>query len=102
MAISPAGPRLSLAPELGEPTQQPRHIAGRTECLDIFSPPPGDKDVISQVLRDSSSEIKIAPRSVRMAACAGRGASSGVSQRATVASQTPMGSFGALAVGARD
>ena len=36
---------------------------------------PGDSDVISQVLRDSSIETKIAPRSVRMAACAGRGAS---------------------------
>src|SRR6266568_431173 len=52
-------------------------LAG-TECLDIFSPPPGDRDVISQVLRDSSSETKIAPRSARIAACAGRGASSGI------------------------
>src|SRR6266853_1978175 len=81
-------------------------LAG-TECFDIFSPAPGDRDVISQVLRDSSSETKIAPSSVRIAACAARGASSGIvasrwvgqqphSQRATVASQTPMGSIGAL------
>src|SRR6266853_38040 len=52
-------------------------LAG-TECLDIFSPPPGDRDVISQVLRDSSIETKIAPRSVRIAACTGRGVSSGI------------------------
>src|SRR5918911_1402548 len=49
-------------------------LAG-TECLDIFSPAPGDRDVISQALRDNSIETKIAPRSVRIAACAGRGAS---------------------------
>jgi hypothetical protein len=72
----PAGPRRSLPLELGEPTQQPRHAG--TECLDIFSPPPGDRDVISQVLRDSSIETKIAPRSVRIAACAGRVVSSGI------------------------
>src|SRR3954465_2373046 len=46
-------------------------LAG-TECLDIFSPAPGDREVISQALRDSSIETKIAPRSVRIAACAGR------------------------------
>jgi hypothetical protein len=39
----------------------------RTECFDIFSPPPGDSDVISQVDRLSSNETKIAPRSVRIA-----------------------------------
>src|SRR3954465_14481054 len=48
-------------------------LAG-TECLDIFSPAPGDRDVISQVLRDSSIETKIAPRSVRIAACGDWGA----------------------------
>src|SRR6267154_4199575 len=36
-------------------------------CFDIFSPPPGDSDVISQVERLSSNETKIAPRSVRIA-----------------------------------
>jgi hypothetical protein len=46
--------------------------------LDIFSPAPGDKDVISQALRDSSGETKIAPSAVRIAACAGRGASPGI------------------------
>ena len=40
--------------------------------------PPGDSDVTSQALRDSSSETKIAPRSVRIAAGASRGASSGM------------------------
>jgi membrane AbrB-like protein len=49
-----------------------------TECLDIFSPPPGNRDVISQTLRDSSSETKNAPSAVRIAAGAGRGASSGI------------------------
>jgi hypothetical protein len=38
-----------------------------TLCFDIFSPPPGDSDVISQVERLSSNEMKIAPRSLRMA-----------------------------------
>src|ERR1700686_5202027 len=31
-------------------------------CFDIFSPPPGESDVISQVERLSSNETKIAPR----------------------------------------
>ena len=39
----------------------------RSECFDILSPPPGDSDVISQIDRLSSSETKIAPRSVRIA-----------------------------------
>src|SRR5664280_876397 len=39
----------------------------RTVCFDIFSPPPGDSDVISQVDRLSSNETKIARRSVRIA-----------------------------------
>src|ERR1700730_6504944 len=38
-----------------------------TLCFDIFSPLPGDNDVISQVERLSSNEMKIAPRSLRMA-----------------------------------
>ena len=42
----------------------------RTECFDIFSPPPGDSDVIIQVDRLSSNETKIAPRSVRIAVSA--------------------------------
>src|SRR5882672_12787099 len=39
----------------------------RITCFDIFSPPPGDSDVISHVDRLSSNETKIAPRSVRIA-----------------------------------
>jgi len=38
-----------------------------TLLFDIFSPPPGDSDVISQVDRLSSNEMKIVPRSPRMA-----------------------------------
>jgi hypothetical protein len=38
-----------------------------TTCLDIFSPLPGDSEVISQVERLSSKEAKIAPRLVRIA-----------------------------------
>jgi hypothetical protein len=38
-----------------------------TLCFDILTPPPGDSDVISQVERLSSNEMKIAPRSLRMA-----------------------------------
>src|SRR3954464_13197596 len=48
-----------------------------TECLDIFSPPPGARDVMTQVERLSSRDTKIALRSVRIAAC-----SSGRGQRA--------------------
>ncbi len=33
-----------------------------TECFDIFSPEPGDSDVINQVERLNSNELKIAPR----------------------------------------
>src|SRR5215469_7034194 len=72
--VRAAALRLSSANRRSSPDTSP---AG-TECLDIFSPPPGDSDVISQVLRDSSSETKIAPSAVRMAAGAGRGASSGI------------------------
>src|ERR1700686_3308698 len=39
----------------------------RTTCFDIFSPPPGDSDVISHVDRLSSNETKMAPRSLRFA-----------------------------------
>src|ERR1700730_1778487 len=38
-----------------------------TLCFDIFSPPSGDSDVISQVERLSSNEMNIAPRSLRLA-----------------------------------
>src|SRR2546423_5087722 len=38
-----------------------------TLCFDIFSPPSGDNDVISQVERLSSMETNIAPRSLRIA-----------------------------------
>src|SRR6059058_3531730 len=45
-----------------------------TECLDIVSPPPGAREVMTQVERLSSRETKIALRSVRIAACScGRG-----------------------------
>src|SRR6266571_7503546 len=72
--VRAAALRLSSANRRSSPDTS---LAG-TECFDIFSPPPGDRDVISQALRDSSSETKIAPRSVRIAACAGRGSSSGI------------------------
>src|SRR5215210_1462644 len=49
----------------------------RTECFDIVSPPPGASEVMTQVERLSSSETKIALRSVRIAA-----GSSGRGQRA--------------------
>src|SRR4051812_47220123 len=65
--VRAAALRLSSANRCSSPDTS---LAG-TECLDIFSPAPGDRDVISQVLRDSSIETKIAPRSVRIAACGG-------------------------------
>src|ERR671913_499299 len=48
-----------------------------TACFDIFSPPPGAREVMTQVERLSSRDTKIALRSVRTAAC-----SSGRGQRA--------------------
>src|SRR5580692_9227243 len=46
-----------------------------TLCFDIFSPAPGDSEVISQLERLSSNETKIAPRSLRIAlAASGRSA----------------------------
>src|SRR3954471_20590908 len=68
--VRAAALRLSSANRCSSPDTS---LAG-TECLDIFSPAPGDRDVISQALRDSSIETKIAPRSVRIAVCGGWGA----------------------------
>src|ERR1700683_2491170 len=48
-----------------------------TLCLDIFSPPPGDSDVTSQVDRLSSNEMNIAQRSAAIVV----GASSNQSSR---------------------
>src|SRR5438552_6583563 len=45
----------------------PATLPPRTTCFDIFSPPPGDSDVISHVDRLSSNKTKIAPRLVRIA-----------------------------------
>ena len=45
-------------------TSKPATSPARIECFDIFSPAPGDKDVISQVDRLSSKDAKIAGRSV--------------------------------------
>lgn len=39
----------------------------RTACFDIFSPLPGDSDVISQLDRRGSTETRTAPGSVRTA-----------------------------------
>src|SRR4051812_45723051 len=38
-----------------------------TACLDIFAPPPGAREVMTQVERLSSRDTKIALRSVRIA-----------------------------------
>jgi len=45
------------------PAISPAHTA----CFDIFSLPPGNSEVINQVDLLSSIEMKIAPRSVRIA-----------------------------------
>src|SRR6266496_1931054 len=61
---------LSSKSRLSKPAMSPPGTA----CFDIFSPAPGDSDVISQVERLSSNDTKIAPRSVRIAAdLSGRG-----------------------------
>src|SRR6266498_2966003 len=61
---------LSSKSRLSKPAMSPPGTA----CFDIFSPAPGDSDVISQVERLSSNDTKIAPRSMRIAAdLSGRG-----------------------------
>ena len=60
-------PQLRLLLKLCEALQQPAHIAAMHCCFDIFSPPPGDSEVISQLDRLNSNETKIAPRSVWIA-----------------------------------
>ena len=57
--------RLSRAKRVNRPATSPL----RTECFDIFSPAPGDNEVMSHTDRLSSSETKMAPRSVRIVAC---------------------------------
>src|SRR5205807_2023730 len=49
-----------------------------TPCFDIFSPPPGESDVINQVERLSSNETKIAPRLVRIAVGSSKWSSSDI------------------------
>src|SRR5271166_6219589 len=73
----------------------------RTECFDIFSPEPGESDVISQMERLSSKEIKIAARLVRRVVSVSYGrhdrlqsrCSQPHSVRALVAIHLPMGSI---------
>src|ERR1700720_1332855 len=48
-------------------TLSPAKSPPGTECFDIFSPPPGDSEVISQLERLNSNETKLAPRSVWIA-----------------------------------
>src|SRR6516164_7033906 len=60
-------PPLRLLLKLCEALHQPGEIAAGTECFDIFSPPPGDSEVISQLERLNSNETKIAPRWVWIA-----------------------------------
>src|SRR5271166_3161277 len=61
---------LSSKSRLSKPAMSPPGTA----CFDIFSPAPGESDVISQVERLSSNDTKIAPRSVRIATdLSGRG-----------------------------
>jgi hypothetical protein len=56
-----------MAVETPNRTSKPATSPARIECFDIFSPAPGDKDVISQVDRLSSRDAKIAGRSVWIA-----------------------------------
>jgi hypothetical protein len=50
--------------ELREPRPQSSDIAAANRMFDIFSPPPDDSDVISQVDRLSSNQTKIAPNGI--------------------------------------
>src|SRR5271157_1659321 len=69
----------------------PATSPARTECFDIFSPEPGDSDVMSQIERLSSKEMKIAARSVWMIVSRVDG-SQPHSGRALVAIHLPIGS----------
>jgi hypothetical protein len=55
--------RLSSANRANSPARSPAF----TPCFDIFSPLPGERDVISQVERLSSNDAKIAASCVRIA-----------------------------------
>ena|SRR5271166_1910264 len=87
-----AGIAFEHVPDMSKPA---RPLAV-TECFDIFSPAAGDRDVITQLDRLSSNEMKIAPRSTRIAACAGRSrevsSATSLCQSAPVAIHTPIGS----------
>src|SRR4051795_9040239 len=58
-----------------------------TECFDIFSPLPGDTEVITQLERDSSREMKIAAKVTSMAARATPGAIAGIVASRTLANR---------------
>jgi hypothetical protein len=71
-------PRPCFLPKLRKALQEPGDIAATHRCFDIFVPPPGDSDVISQVERLSSNETKIAPRLVWIAFGSSRWCSSDI------------------------
>lgn len=64
----PAGARLCLVLKPGKACQQSCDIAAADRMFRLFSPLPGDSEVINQVDLLSSKETKIAPRSVQIAA----------------------------------
>lgn len=57
----------ALARSLAQWFKRPVTSPLRTECFDIFSPLPGDREVTTQLERDSSRETKIAARVTSMA-----------------------------------
>src|SRR3954471_20964473 len=82
-------------------------LQSQAEYFDIFSPPPGEREVISQVDLLSSKETKIAHKSVRTAMAAsdwaartgivsswgGDRQSASLSRKALVAIHSPIGSL---------
>ena len=62
-----SGPRKRLLLSSDRRINSAAMFPADTPCFDIFSPAPGESDVISQVERLSSKETKIAPRLVRIA-----------------------------------
>ena len=63
LPVCAAALRLNSAKRDSSPATSPP----ATQRFDIFSPLPGESDVISHVFRLSSNETKIAPNCVRMA-----------------------------------
>jgi hypothetical protein len=58
--IALSGPRQSLPPQYGKASRKPSMSPASTACLDILSPPPGEREGTIQIDRLSSTCVRIA------------------------------------------